>query len=128
MSRPPHPLEASVRHAFRRSPVHDVVSLSVALAGANWLGRPPRHDRGARMPRGHANPMHCYEVVAMDVLGVMAEQGLLRRDPDGWFRLTEQSGGAPVSRPLPQPPTFGAMPSERPENGHTDREDEGAMA
>lgn len=72
----PHPLHNVVLKAFDGREVHDSTTLAVALAGATTLS-------GKGGPAG----MRAYQRVAADVLGYMADQGVLIVDGEGWYRL-----------------------------------------
>jgi hypothetical protein len=74
MNSEPHPLQSIVFAAFAERAHHDATSLACFLSGG--------YVRGAQ--RG-------YNIVARDVLGYTADQGLLERDDAGWYRRTPES-------------------------------------
>jgi hypothetical protein len=71
-----HPLESVALEAFKRRRQLDRMGLAVELAGTHRF-------RGTRPPTAG----RAYETVAADVLAVLHEQGRVKIDREGWYRL-----------------------------------------
>lgn len=71
-----HPLKGIVLQAFENAQAHDITTLSVYLAGCTSLTDRQGNDC-----------MNAYRTVAEDVLSCLEQQGWIRQDEMGWYRI-----------------------------------------
>jgi hypothetical protein len=76
VTEPLHPLQEIVLGFFNHNkPAHDATTIGYRLAGAL-----------VKTKGGSYAPARAYRTVASDVLGILEEQGLIKRDNIGWYR------------------------------------------